>query len=216
MQVKLNDVAGAATQVVMILTAVAYMPGVGIAMAGTTLVGQSIGAGDRDWAFRLGNQVILLVAAYMGLVGVLLAAAGPWLLPLFASAADAQSAQVVAIGVPLLWLAAGYQFFDGLNLGSGFCLRGAGDTAVPAMLVLLLSWLVFLPLAHALTFAPGEGWIDVLPQLGKGAVGGWAALVCYVLLLGIMLLLRWRSRCWMRIRRHSAAEPGATACADRR
>jgi multidrug resistance protein, MATE family len=35
MQVRLNAVAGAATQVVMVLTAVAYMPGVGIAMAGT-------------------------------------------------------------------------------------------------------------------------------------------------------------------------------------
>ena len=139
------------------------------------------------------------MSAYMGLIGVLLAAAGPWLLPLFASASDAQSAQVVAMGVPLLWLAAGYQFFDGLNLGSGFCLRGAGDAAVPAVLVLLLSWLVFLPLAHALTFAPGEGWVDVLPQRGMGAVGGWAALVCYVFLLGIMLLMRWRGRSWMRM-----------------
>ena len=30
----------------------------GIALAGTTLVGQSIGAGDRAWARRLGNRVI--------------------------------------------------------------------------------------------------------------------------------------------------------------
>jgi MATE family multidrug resistance protein len=200
MQVRLNAVAGATTQVVMVLTAVAYMPGVGIAMAGTTLVGQSIGAGDREWAHRLGNRIILLVSSYMGLVGVLLAASGPWLLPLFASAGDPLSAQVIALGVPLLWLAAGYQLFDGLYLGSAFCLRGAGDAAIPAVLVLLLSWLVFVPLAHAMTFAPGQGWIALLPQWGLGAIGGWTALLCYVLLLGVMLLLRWRSRSWMRLR----------------
>jgi len=42
--VRLGLVAGAATQMVMVLTSIAYMPGFGIAQAGTTLVGQSIGA----------------------------------------------------------------------------------------------------------------------------------------------------------------------------
>jgi hypothetical protein len=51
-----------------------------------TLVGQSIGAGDRPWAYVLGNRVILLASIYMGGVGVLLAVCGPWLLPLFALA----------------------------------------------------------------------------------------------------------------------------------
>lgn len=196
MQVRLGTVAGAATQIVMVLTAVAYLPGVGIALAGTTLVGQSIGAGDRQWAYLLGSRIIGLVAVYMGAVGVLLALCGPWLLPLFAAAGDDDAAQVVALGVPLLWLAAGYQFFDGLNLGSGFCLRGAGDAAVPALLVLLLSWGAFVPLAHMLSFAPGQGWLPTLPALGWGATGGWLALDVYVLLLGCALLWRWRSRAW--------------------
>src|SRR6266481_1106388 len=61
----------AATQMVVILTSLAYMPGFGIASAGTTLVGQSIGAGARDWALRVGNRVIGLAALYMGGIGVL-------------------------------------------------------------------------------------------------------------------------------------------------
>ncbi|MGC4111414.1 MAG: MATE family efflux transporter [Nocardioides sp.] len=40
-------VGAAATQIVMALTSMAYMPTIGIALAGTTLVGQSIGAGSR-------------------------------------------------------------------------------------------------------------------------------------------------------------------------
>lgn len=201
MQVRLGAADGAATQLVMMLTSLAYMPGMGIALAGTTLVGQSIGAGDRRWAMRVGNHVIALAAVVMGGIGLLLALAGPWLLPVFLAADDAQGAAALAVGTRILWLAAAYQFFDGLNLGSGLCLRGAGDATVPAVLVLVLSWAFFVPLAHSLTFAPGQGWFDILPQAGWGAVGGWTAVVVYVLLVGITLFLRWRSGAWQRITR---------------
>jgi MATE family multidrug resistance protein len=200
MQVRLSQVEGATTQIVVMLTSVAYLPGVGLALAGTTLVGQAIGAGDRDWAKRLGNAVIVVTVSYMGAVGVLLAAAGPWVMPAFVGDSDPQGAEVVKLGLVLLWIAAGYQLFDGLNLGSGFALRGAGDVRFPAVIFLLLSWGVFVPLAHALSFAPGEGWVEVLPQLGMGAVGGWLALLTYVVLLGGALYLRWRSGRWRQIR----------------
>jgi MATE family multidrug resistance protein len=88
METDLSAADGATTQIVMMLTSVAYMPGVGIAMAGTTLVGQAIGAGDRAWAFRVGNTVVALAAGYMGAIGVVLAALGPWILPLFVPAND--------------------------------------------------------------------------------------------------------------------------------
>jgi len=200
MQVKLGEVEGAASQVVMIMTAVSYLPGVGIALAGTTLVGQAIGAGDRDWAYRLGNRVILMTAIYMGSMGLLLALAGPWLLPLFVGIGGLQAAAVIALGAQLLWVAAAYQFFDGLNLASGMCLRGAGDAMLPATLVIVLSWLVFVPLAHMMSFAPGQGWVNFLPQWGLGARGGWFSVVIYTLLVGTTLVARWRSRAWQQLR----------------
>ncbi|MFZ0499562.1 MAG: MATE family efflux transporter [Steroidobacteraceae bacterium] len=200
MEVRYGTVPGAATQLVSILTSIAYMPGIGIATAATTLVGQSIGAGDRDWAMRLGTRVILLVALVMGGIGLALAIAGPWLLPLFAGSHDHNAAAAATLGMQLLWLAAAYQFFDGLNLGSSMCLRGAGDVRVPVALVFPVCWLVFLPLAHILIFAPGQGWFHFLPQLGYGAQGGWIAVLIYIVLLGTTLYLRWRSRAWQRIR----------------
>jgi MATE family multidrug resistance protein len=200
MQVRLGTVGGAATQMVMVLTSLSYMPGYGIAQAGTTLVGQSIGAGDRPWAQRVGSRVILLASVYMGSIGLLIAFAGPWLLPFFTGAHDAEAVAAVALGTKLLWFAAVYQFFDGLNLSSGLCLRGAGDAIVPAALVLPVSLLVFVPLAHALTFAPGQGWVNFLPQYGWGAYGGWLAVVLYLMLLGSVLFLRWRSGVWQKIR----------------
>lgn len=200
MQVRLGQVDGATTQIVVMLTSVAYLPGLGLALAGTTLVGQAIGAGDRDWARRLGNAVIVVTMSFMGAVGILLALAGSWVMPAFVADTDPQGASVIELGIVLLWVAAGYQLFDGLNLGSGFALRGAGDVRMPALIFFALSWGVFVPLAHMLTFAPGQGWFDVLPQFGCGAIGGWIALLAYVVLLGGALYLRWRSGRWRAIR----------------
>jgi MATE family multidrug resistance protein len=50
-----------------------------------------------------------------------------------------------------------------------------------------------------LIFAPGQGWMEVLPQLGWGASGGWLAVVVYALLVGVALFWRWRSRAWQRL-----------------
>jgi MATE family multidrug resistance protein len=199
MQVHLGTIDGASTQIVMVLTSFCYMPAVGIAMAGTTLVGQAIGARRRDWAYKVGNGIVWLAVVYMGTIGVLLAALGPWVLPLFTNRADPQAALVVAQGCTLLWIAAGYQLFDGLSISSGSILRGAGDVQLPALMVLALSWLLFVPLAHSLSFAPGQGWVSWLPQFGFGAVGGWFAALIYICCLGVMLFLRWRSRAWQRI-----------------
>jgi MATE family multidrug resistance protein len=200
MQVQVGIVDGAATQIVTIFTAIAYMPGIGLALAGTTLVGQAIGAGDRDWAERLGNRVIAIVACYMGGIGLVIALVGDWLVPLFVNASDPRAAEVIALCSSLLWLAAAYQFFDGVNFASAFCLRGAGDARVPALIVLACGTLLFLPLTHFLTFAPGQGWFEGAPGLGLGAVGGWSAILVYVLAIGTAHWLRWKQGAWKLIR----------------
>jgi MATE family, multidrug efflux pump len=199
MQAALGTVSGAATQIVMMMTSLAYMPAVGIAIAGTTLVGQSIGAGDRDWARKMGNSAIKLNVVYMGMVSLALALAGPWLLPLFVAPGDPNAAAVVKTAAMLLWIGAAYQVFDGVNLGAGFALRGAGDVRVPTLLVLAVSWLGFIPLTHMLSFAPGQGWVHFLPQFGLGTVGGWSALLFYTAALGAVMWLRWQSGAWRRI-----------------
>ena len=199
MLTRLGTVPGAASQIVLMLTSVAYMPAVGIGMAGTTLVGQSIGAGDRESARRVGDRTVAMAVGYMFAIGLVLAAAGPWLMPRFVAAADPQAVEVIALGTTLLWFAAAYQCFDGLNIGCGFCLRGAGDTRFPALALLVLAWGLFVPLTHGLAFAPGEGWIDGVPGAGWGAIGGWSAAVVYVAALGCTLAWRWRSRRWQSI-----------------
>lgn len=199
MMVRLGSTAGAASQIVTVLTSLSYWPAIGIALAGTTLVGQSIGAGDKDWARRMGDAVTLLCVVYMGGVALILALAGAWVLPAFASPGDPNAAEMLRLGASLIWFAVGYQVFDGVQFGRSFGLRGAGDQRVPALMLVGISWVFFVPLAHMLTFAPGQGWVDGLPQFGYGAQGGWAALLIYVIALAIGLDWRWRSGAWRRI-----------------
>ena len=199
MQVRIGAVDGAATMIVMMFTSLAYMPGIGVALAGTTLVGQAIGAGDRDWANVLGTRIIKLVSLGMGGLGIVMALAGSLLVPLFVNDADPDAAATVALALKLLWIAALYQLFDGLNFASSFCLRGAGDVRVPALLVMGLGFGLFVPLAYFLTFAPGQGWFGG-PGAGLGAVGGWSALLVYCMCAGTALVLRWRQGAWRAIR----------------
>lgn len=198
MVARVGSAEAAATQIVMMLTSIAYLPTLGLATAGTTLVGQAIGAGDRDWAARLGTRVVLLCSALMTCIALAFLVGGPWILPLFLESGDAAAAATLAIGLVVLWPAAAYQAFDGLYFGSSFCLRAAGDTRVPALTALLASWGLFVPAAHMLIFAPGEGWVPGLPQAGLGAFGGWLALMAYATLLGTTIFLRWRSGRWRR------------------
>lgn len=200
MMARLGVVDGAATQLVMMLTSVAYLPAIGIGLAGTTLVGQSIGAGDRVWAMRLGTRIIGLGVLYMGGLGILFALFGRPLLGFFIDPDTPEAIATLDLARRLLWIAAGYQLFDAVNLCSAFCLRGAGDVKVPTVFLLLASWLVFMPLTHALAFAPGQGYVDFLPQFGWGAAGGWTAALVYILLLALILFARWRSGAWKAIR----------------
>jgi Na+-driven multidrug efflux pump len=64
---------------------------------------------------------------------------------------------------------------------------------------LTLSWVVFVPLAHTLVFDEQSAWLPGLPQAGLGALGGWLALTAYVVVLGGVMFLRWRSGRWRRI-----------------
>jgi MATE family multidrug resistance protein len=194
----LGPTEGAASQIVMMLTSVCYMPAIGIAIAGTTLVGQSIGAGDRDWAAKCANTVTVVSVAYMGAGGILIALMGKPLVAFFAGG-EGDVAAVSALGAQLLWIAACYQIFDALQLSAAFCLRGAGDVKFPAVMLLVLSWVCFVPLTHMLTYAPGQGYVDFLPQYGMGATGSWVAALAYMIALSLALQWRWRSGRWRRI-----------------
>lgn len=195
---QLGTVEGAATHICLMWARIAYLPGNGLSQTATVLVGQAIGAGRMDWARRVGQAVLRLTLGYMvGVMAIMLLFTEP-LVDLFVMDGDPEAAAVVAEGSVLIqWLALSL-IFEGFSFVGSGCLRGAGDVQIQTWLMIGTSWMVFLPLAHLLIFAPGQGWLP-LPGLGWGARGGWAAEVIYIAVLGMSLLWRWQGGGWQRI-----------------
>lgn len=129
----------------------------------------------------------------------MLALNGQWFIPLFATPTDPHAEAVIALSQILLWLAVGYNVFNALSIGSAFCLQGTGDVRLPSLLAILLNWFGFVPLTHILTFEPGKGFVEFLPQLGWGVFGGWIAAILFTLTMTSLLFWRWRSNAWQRI-----------------
>lgn len=81
---------------------------------------------------------------------------------------------VIAAAVPLLLVAAGFQFCDGVQVTATGALRGAGHTATPLFTHLVCYWFVGMPLGWWLAFGRGMGarglWLGLLIALSGAAV----------------------------------------------
>jgi len=80
---------------------------------------------------------------------------------------------VIAAAVPLLLIAAGFQFFDGVQITATGALRGAGNTHAPFITQLVAYWVIGMPLGVLLGFHEKLGaaglWWGLLIALTCGA-----------------------------------------------
>ena len=88
---------------------------------------------------------------------------------------------VIAAAVPLLLVAAGFQFFDGIQITVTGALRGAGRTVPPLVAHLVCYWVIGLPLGVLLCF-----------HVHLGAAGLWLGLLIALTGAAIVLITVWR------------------------
>src|SRR5580700_12257352 len=86
----------------------------------------------------------------------------------------------MAVGPALLFLAAAFQIFDGIQTVSTGALRGLGETRVPMWANLVGYWVIGLPLGLTLCFI-----------LKWGIYGLWIGLTLALVVIGSVLLVRW-------------------------
>jgi MATE family multidrug resistance protein len=176
------------------LNSVSFMPAFGLASAGAILVGQSIGAGDRDGVPRLVRLTFAAAGAWQGAVGLAyLLVPGLLFLPFARDPASAEG--LLSAGTRLLALSAAWQLFDAAVASLAESLRAAGDTAFTLWARVVVAWVLFVP----------GSWITVR-VLGGGDVAAVSWLVVYLAALALVLALRFRSGAWRRI---DLVEPGA-------
>lgn len=167
---RFGDLAVAAFQVAINFSALAFMIPVGLSLATTVRVGHAVGAGENDAAYLRGSVGItlgLLNAASNALIMLLL---GHWIAGLYTD-----DAAIAAQAAHFLYLAAAFQFFDGLQVTANGALRGFKDTRWPALITLIAYWMVGLPVAWWLAFDAGVGadglWWGLTAGLGVAAIG---------------------------------------------
>ena len=168
----LGTVAIAANSLAITVESLCYMPGYGIAEAATTLVGQSIGAGQRALTRSLARLSVGLGIAVMTMMGMLMFIFAPELMSIM-SPVDA----IVSQGATVLRIEAFAEPMFAAAIVCNGVFIGAGDTLLPAKLSLFSMWVVRLIPAW---------WLS----LHYGLIGVWAAMAIELNFRGVIFLIR--------------------------
>jgi MATE family multidrug resistance protein len=148
----------------------------GISAAAAVGVGHAVGAGDMGRARRAGWLALALGTGFMLLAAMVFLVAPRPLIALYT-----RDPRVMAIGPSLLWVAAAFQIFDGIQTVCTGALRGLGETRIPMLANLVGYWVLGLPLGLSLCFV-----------MGWGIYGMWIGLTLALIVISITLLARWR------------------------
>ena len=141
----------------------------------TIRAGNAYGRHDLDHMKRGGRTVIALSFA-MALATMIVFVVMPRpLIAVFMDAGQEARAEVLAIGVVLLGLAALFQLVDGAQVVALGLLRGMQDTRVPMVLAGVSYWVIGMPASYGLGFVldwEGVGvWIGLVFGLTCAAIG---------------------------------------------
>ncbi len=188
----------AASSIAFTLNMIVFLPMLGLGVGVSSLVGRYLGADDVPSARRATWSAFWMSLAYFAACGALYVLLPRLLLAPFAAGADrAAFAEVERLTVVLLRFVALYSIFDMMNVVFAAGLKGAGDTRYPLVATLLLGVVVML----------GPAWVMVEYQ-GAGVYASWVAPTAYVLVLGVLMLRRFRAGRWESMR---VIEPVAEA-----
>ena len=168
----------AAHQIALNLASFTFMVPLGVASAGAVRVGHAVGRKNRIDALCAGWTALFFGALFMSC-----AAASFLLIPRQLIGAFTANRGVLEIGVSLLFVAAIFQLFDGIQGVATGVLRGLGDTRTPMLWNLVGHWFIGLPLGYLLCF-----------QAGYGVVGLWWGLSSGLIICGVTLLVVWHRR----------------------
>ena len=188
---RLGDLELAASNIVLSIETLSFMPMVGFHIGNATLVGQAIGRGRPEDGVYATTSALHITMIYMMLVAAAFVLTPEPLLHLFKAnyQNDAQYAKIMDLGVILLRFVAVFCFFDALNLIFSGAIKGAGDTRFIMWAIAALSIGVMIaPVYIAIEF------------LGAGLYTAWTIVTLYVCALGIAFMLRYRHGKWKKMR----------------
>lgn len=174
----------AAASVLVNVTLVALLPGIGLGIAAATLVGQALGRGDPKDAARWAWEVAAVSMVGLSLLGVPMWVAPETLLGAFIT--DPSTVAVARLPMQIVGLT---MAIEALGLVLMHSLHGAGDSRRAMTVAIGLQWGIFLPVAYLLG-----------PVFGGGLLSIWLAQLGYRLVQALIFAKLWKGGAWQHIR----------------
>jgi MATE family multidrug resistance protein len=188
---RLGDLELAASNIVLSIETLSFLPMVGFHIGNATLVGQAVGRGRPEDGVYSTTSALHITVIYMMLVAVVFVFTPRPLLFLFKAShqTPVQYAEVMDIGVVLMRFVAVFCFFDALNLVYSGAMKGAGDTRY-------IMWTI-----AALSLGVMIGPVYLAVQvIGAGLYTAWTLATLYISALGVAFMLRYRQGKWKKMR----------------
>ncbi len=181
----------AASNIVIAINTISFMPAVGASIAAATMVGQYIGRKDHHLAERSAYTAVYSVEAFMLFLMFIFFFFPEPIMRIFQGdmmEGAASFEAVIEYGSILLLFVAVYQVFDAMLITFSGALRGAGDTAFPMWTELICAWCFFVP----------GTWI-ILFVFDGGVIFAWFWASIYIMAVGLVLYYRFRCGYWKTI-----------------
>jgi len=153
-----------------------YMPGMGFAIAATTLVGQSLGARDESGAKTYAEETTKLSILFMGVMGAIMFFFSVPLASLFTREQEA-----IRLAALYLRITAVSEIPAALWMTLGGAVQGSGDTRFPLYTSAAGLWLFRIPLGYFLGIT-----------LGLGVMAAWGGMLIDNFVRAILLYWRFR------------------------
>ncbi len=176
------------------IESIAFMPAFGLAIAATTIVGQSLGMKRPDRAERLG----WLASHHAGVVSAVVS------IPLFIWALPAANLvlpnkpEVALIVAHYLQYVCATEVLFGYGMVLTGAIQGAGDTVRPFWITTLSMWGLRAPLSVFLALASGATFLGMLVPFGfrMGADGCWLSMSITQAVAAIMAMVVFKQGKW--------------------
>jgi MATE family multidrug resistance protein len=188
---RLGEANLAATNIVMSIEMLSFLPMVGVSIATATLVGEYIGREQTALAEKSVRSALRMALGYMIVMALLYVLFPEPFLELFREQGRSGTGfdQIVETGRIILRLVAIFTIFDTMFIVYSGALKGAGDTRFAMWAQVLIAWIFFVPPTYF-----------IVEYLNLGLMAVWTWCVVYVICLGTTFWLRFRSGRWKTIR----------------
>lgn len=170
----------AAHGIAMQVISVMFMIPLGLGFAATVRVGRAVGRKDRQGLYRASTVVSALALIFALIFVAMLLFLPETLINLFLEPDNPDRPAILAIGIPLLAVAALFQVVDTGQVVILSMLRGIKDTRIPMIMAVVSYLLVGISCAYILAF-----------PVGWGGVGVWLGLAAGLSLAAVLMGLRY-------------------------